>query len=132
MLLNMEVMREVGFFDEGFFLYYEDDDLCKRVFDQKRQMLVVPSVRLIHRSRGSVGGKYRWRSEYLRGYHHAQSKIRFARKYQGTEQAEKLRMRTLQLALLAMPLRVLLPVPRHLARLVGRVVGLWKYDIKKP
>jgi N-acetylglucosaminyl-diphospho-decaprenol L-rhamnosyltransferase len=132
MLFNMEVMSQVGFFDEEFFLYYEDDDLCKRVFDQKRQMLVIPSVRMTHRSRGSVGGKHRWRSEYLRGFHHAQSKIRFAKKYQGTEQAERLRTRTLLLAFLAMPLRVFLPVPRHLARLVGRVAGLWNYDIKNP
>jgi len=127
MLFNMEVMNPVGFFDEEFFLYYEDDDLCKRVFDQKRQMLVIPSVRMTHRSRGSVGGKHRWRSEYLRGFHHAQSKIRFSGKYQGKVQAEQLRRRTLYLALLSFPVRILLPIPRHLARLAGRIAGLWNY-----
>lgn len=124
MLFNMAVMREVGFFDESYFLYYEDDDLCKRVFDQKKQMLVIPSVQLIHRSRGSVGGKHRWRSEYWRGYHHAQSKIRFSAKYEGVKQAKALRRRVLALAVLALPIRLLVPVPRHVGRLVGRIGGL--------
>jgi N-acetylglucosaminyl-diphospho-decaprenol L-rhamnosyltransferase len=124
MLFNMGTMRGVGFFDESFFLYYEDDDLCKRVFDQKKQMLVIPSVRLIHRSRGSVGGSRRWRSEYWRGYHHVQSKIRFSKKYEGVEQARILRRRVLALALLALPFRLLVPVPRHVGRLAGRIGGL--------
>jgi len=124
MLFNMTTMRDVGFFDESFFLYYEDDDLCKRAFDQKKQMLVIPSVRLIHRSRGSVGGAHRWRSEYWRGYHHAQSKIRFSAKYRGVAQARALRQRVLVLAILAMPVRLLVPVPRHVGRLAGRIAGL--------
>jgi N-acetylglucosaminyl-diphospho-decaprenol L-rhamnosyltransferase len=124
MLFNMEVMREVGFFDESFFLYYEDDDLCRRAVDCGRQLLVIPSVRVVHRSRGSVGGAQRWRSEYWRGYHHAQSKIRFAAKYQGVPRARQLRRRVLLLALLALPLRLLLPVPRHVGRLAGRIAGL--------
>ncbi len=124
MLFNMAVMRGVGFFDEAFFLYYEDDDLCQRVFDQKLQLLVVPSIRLVHRSRGSVGGSRRWRSEYWRGYHHAQSKVRFAAKYKGAREARKLRRRILALALLELLARLLLPVPRHVSRLAGRIGGL--------
>lgn len=124
MLFNMAVMRDVGLFDESFFLYYEDDDLCKRVFDKKKQMLVIPSVQVVHRSRGSVGGKHRWRSEYWRGYHHAQSKIRFAAKYEGVRHAQALRRRVLGLALLALPIRLLVPVPRHVGRLAGRISGL--------
>ena len=31
MLLNMKIMRKIGFFDPNIFLYYEDDDLCKKV-----------------------------------------------------------------------------------------------------
>ena len=28
MLLDNEKIKKIGFFDENFFLYYEDDDLC--------------------------------------------------------------------------------------------------------
>ncbi len=124
MLLNMPVMRPIGFFDETFFLYYEDEDLCQRVFEAKRDIVLVPEVSIAHLSRGSVKGRSPLKSEYLRGYHHAQSKIIFERKYFGAASAARLRWKTWLLALLALVLRVLLPQPRYMARLLGRVIGL--------
>lgn len=129
LLLNMAVMREVGFFDEDFFLYYEDDDLCTRAFARRHPIVVVPEAVAEHVSRGSVRGRSPWRSEYVRGYHHAQSKIRFAHKYQGAQAARRLHRHTLLNALLLLPLRLLLPAPRQVARLWGRVRGLlqWRF-----
>lgn len=124
MLLNMHLMRRVGFFDEGFFLYYEDDDLCLRVVNSGYAIVVEPSVRAVHQSRGSVGRAQWWRSEYLRGYHHAQSKIRFLVKYPALGNAKRKRSTTLLLALFALPLRLLIFSPRHVCRLVGRISGL--------
>lgn len=124
MLLNMPVMRRIGFFDETFFLYYEDEDLCQRVFLAQCDIVLVPEVTIAHLSRGSVRGRSPLKSEYLRGFHHAQSKIIFERKYFGAAAAGRLRLKTWALALLALILRLLLPQPRYLARLFGRVVGL--------
>lgn len=125
LLLRMDVMREVGFFDESFFLYYEDDDLCLRAFKERHPIVVLPAVQAMHASRGSVGGRSRWRSEYWRGYHHAQSKLLFACKHIGVNHARALRLKVLVLACLTLPLRLLVPVPRHLSRLWGRLNGLW-------
>lgn len=124
MLLNMEVMREVGFFDETFFLYYEDEDLCQRVFEQGKQIIVVPEVEITHLSRGSVKGKNPLKSEFIRGYHHAQSKLVFEHKHVSAQSAAALRRKTLMLALLTLLPRLLLPQPKYLARLVGRIAGL--------
>ncbi len=126
MLLNMAVMREVGFFDETFFLYYEDEDLCQRVFLAQRDIVLVPDVSIAHLSRGSVKGRSPLRSEFLRGYHHAQSKLIFECKYFGARAAMQLRWKTLALALLTLLPRLLLPQSRYLARLAGRIVGLWR------
>lgn len=128
-LLNMRVMRGIGFFDERFFLYYEDDDLCQRIFSLRKAILLFPDVQLVHASRGSVRGESPWRSEYWRGFHHARSKVRFAGKYETPAAAERLRRRVLMLALLAMPARLLLPAPRQVARLAGRIAGLWRFSI---
>ena len=127
MLLNMSVMQTIGFFDETFFLYYEDEDLCQRVFQAQRGIVLVPEVSIAHLSRGSVRGRSPLRSEYLRGYHHAQSKIIFERKYFGGDAAKRLQAKTWALAMLALVLRLLLPQPRYVARLVGRVVGLARF-----
>ena len=124
MLLNMEVMRRIGFFDETFFLYYEDEDLCQRVFLAEQQIVVVPEVEITHLSRGSVKGPSPLKSEFIRGYHHAQSKLVIERKYFSVAHASRLRWKTLLLALLTLVPRLLLPQPRYLARLFGRIVGL--------
>lgn len=126
MLLNMSVMQATGFFDESFFLYYEDEDLCQRVFLAHAGIVLVPDVTIAHLSRGSVRGRSPLRSEFLRGYHHAQSKLVFERKYFGDPQAARLRWKTLGLAILTLVPRLLLPQPRYLARLVGRILGLWQ------
>lgn len=124
MLLNMDVMREIGFFDETFFLYYEDEDLCLRAFEKKKPIVVVPNIRLVHLSRGSVKGRNPLRSEFLRGFHHVQSKLAFEHKHNGSDRAARLRWKTFALAVLTLLPRLLLPRPRYLARLVGRIAGL--------
>jgi N-acetylglucosaminyl-diphospho-decaprenol L-rhamnosyltransferase len=126
MLFRLDQFRTTGFFDEDFFLYYEDDDLCLRLFNAKKSIIVAPQVQWLHASRGSVRGNKPYRAEYWRGYHHAQSKIIFARKHRSKGEASRLRWQTWLLALLAMPFRLLLPSPKLVARLWGRVVGLWR------
>ncbi len=124
MLFVIGNMGDEGRFDERFFLYYEDDDLCLRLFNAKRSMIVVPRVTALHRSRGSVRGRSPLRAEYLRGYHHAQSKLSFSLKHGQPGKAKRLRVRTLALAVITWPLRLLVFSPRMLARLTGRIKGL--------
>ena len=123
-LLNMKVMKEIGFFDETFFLYYEDEDLCQRVFNKKKEIILIPNVEFTHFSRGSVKGSNPLKSEFIRGFHHAQSKIIFEEKHIGLDKAKKLRFKTLFLAILSLPFRLLFPQPRYIARLIGRIFGL--------
>lgn len=127
LLLNLPVMRGPGFFDERFFLYYEDEDLCLRAFEAGLEIILVPAARMVHLSRGSTAGRRALHFEYLRGFHHAQSKVRFAALHQGGQTARALRRRVLALALAALPARLLWPHPRYLARLAGRVAGLLRY-----
>lgn len=123
-LMNLRHFEGIGHFDPRFFLYYEDDDLCLRLFRSGKPMLLVPGVRVLHRSRSSSGSRRRWRTEYLRGYHHAQSKIIFQAKHGQAGNAQSLRWRTLLLAVPLVLLRVLTLSPRHTARALGRLVGL--------
>jgi GT2 family glycosyltransferase len=127
MLFVMDNMQGADRFDERFFLYYEDDDLCLRMFERQRAIILIPRVTAVHRSRGSVGGRQRLRAEYLRGYHHAQSKLLFAEKHTGIAAARGLRTRTLILALAGWPLRLMAFSPRMLARLSGRIAGLKRW-----
>ena len=49
-LLNMEAVAKVGFFDERYFLYMEDVDLCRRVF-KRSKIVFYPHVAVIHEHR---------------------------------------------------------------------------------
>lgn len=128
MLLNMQAMQEVGWFDETFFLYYEDEDLCQRVFNLRKQIILVPDVEVQHLSRASVRGNSPLRAEFYRGFHHAQSKLIFTTKHRSVGRSRHLRWKTLLLAIATLVPRLLVPAPRHLARLLGRIWGLWVFE----
>ena len=132
MLLRMSACQPTGFFDETFFLYYEDDDLCLRFFKAGLPMVVVPSVHAMHQSRGSVKGKTPWRSEYWRGFHHAQSKLIFSTKHDSPAAAERLRRQLIWQTALALPLRVVLFSPKLIARMWGRLMGVLIWTWKGP
>lgn len=131
MLFRLSAFEGIGFFDEDFFLYYEDEDLCTRLFKAKRNMIVDPQAHAIHASRSSVKEGFPWRSEYIRGFHHAQSKLIYERKHGQVHRIQALRWRVLMLALLTFPFRLLWPQPRYLVRLMGRIAGLIQYP-KRP
>jgi GT2 family glycosyltransferase len=127
MLFRLSRFEGVGFFDERFFLYYEDDDLCLRLFQQHRPIVVWPAVTAVHRARGSVRGKAPWKSEYLRGYHHAQSKLIYTAKHRSHAQARRQRWSVLLGTTVALPLRVVLFSPKLVARMAGRWMGLLQW-----
>jgi GT2 family glycosyltransferase len=47
-LVSAEVLRKVGLFDEGFFLYYEDSDLFARIRGSGYNLMTVPDSRFLH------------------------------------------------------------------------------------
>ncbi|HEY3079113.1 MAG TPA: glycosyltransferase family 2 protein [Chloroflexota bacterium] len=74
--IRRAAFEEIGGFDEGFFLYFEETDLCFRAAASGWRVRYLPRARAIHREsavtvRGSAG--------YYRGYH--RGRIRFALKH---------------------------------------------------
>jgi GT2 family glycosyltransferase len=51
MVLRSEVFRSLGGFDERFFLYYEDVDLCRRLRERGLATVYHPGVAVIHDAR---------------------------------------------------------------------------------
>lgn len=65
MLVRRSVLEEVGGFDEEFFVYWEDADLCQRVREAGWEVRVLPCTPFVHanKSRSSAGvtDEDRWR-----------------------------------------------------------------------
>lgn len=71
LLLRGSVARETGLLDEGYFMYWEDADLCQRAKASGSEVLFVPEAKLWHRVSTSTGGnlapKKLWR-KFAAGY----------------------------------------------------------------
>jgi GT2 family glycosyltransferase len=74
--IRRDVLEETGGFDEQFFMYHEDIDLCKRVSDRGFDVRYEPSISVMH-----MGGASRPRAQLIPVK--ARSRILYARKYGG-------------------------------------------------
>ena len=54
LLLRAEAFRDVGMFDERFFFYVEDLDLCRRFADAGRELWFEPRAEAVHAWGGST------------------------------------------------------------------------------
>lgn len=84
MLVKKEVWEKIGFFDERFFLYWEDVDFCQRARKAGFKIVFVPQAKLWHANAGSseVGGVlhdyYMTRNRLLFGLRYANFKTKLA------------------------------------------------------
>jgi hypothetical protein len=87
LLARRETIEEVGLLDEGFFMYSEELDWCRRIKAQGWEVVYLPTARVIHHGAQS--------SEQVKSFQHIQfqrSKIRYFRRHHGLWQAEVLRL----------------------------------------
>jgi len=80
MFLNKQNMFQT-FFDENFFLYLENDDLCKRLRDKNENIYVIPKSKINHLGGKAVSQKYSHQIELSRNWHWIWSKFYFQRKH---------------------------------------------------
>lgn len=78
-LIRREVFLALGGFDENIFLFYEDDDLCRRVADSGAALVYVPQA-LVRHGRGRSSGDKPGRV-FTSRWHQAWSKAYVSRKY---------------------------------------------------
>ena len=71
MLFRREAFEAVGGFDEGFHLYYEDVDICARLWKSGWQVVHQPNAKVIHHAQRA--SRHNWR--YLRW--HLSSVLRY-------------------------------------------------------
>ncbi len=56
MLIKKEVFEKAGYFNEKYFLYYEDNDFSQRTRSKGYKIIYEPKAILWHKNAGSVGG----------------------------------------------------------------------------
>ena len=79
MLLNLKKFPDKVFFDENFFLYLENDDLCKQIINKKEKIYILKNSIIEHMGSNSSDINI----EYFRHWHWMWSKFYFNKKHYG-------------------------------------------------
>jgi GT2 family glycosyltransferase len=114
MLVPRRVIEHVGGLDEGFFLFWEDADWCRRIHDAGYEVWCLPSVHVVHDEGGTR--RHSWTPVTLRSFH--AGAYRYWRKHHAPQPWNPLRwsaaaLLTLRAVVLAGRYRLRATKPRH-------------------
>ena len=80
MLFNKNKFKDDIYFDENFFLYLENNDLCLRVNRLGNSVYVIPKAKVHHGGAKTLDSKYHIEVEFSRNWHWVWSKFYFNKK----------------------------------------------------
>ena len=83
MFLNLSHFEEVGFFDEKFFIYLEEIDLCRRVLKKNKKIYWSPNILIYHEGGRSHESSIDDEIELSRNWHWMWSSFYYNKKYRG-------------------------------------------------
>tara|TARA_B100000902_G_scaffold385807_1_gene427638 strand:- start:251 stop:1144 length:894 start_codon:yes stop_codon:yes gene_type:complete len=89
MVLNLkkinliENFKNFNYFDENFFMYLENDDLCKRLIENNENIFVIPKSKIKHLGARGVNPEHAHEVELSRNWHWIWSKFYFNKKHKG-------------------------------------------------
>jgi N-acetylglucosaminyl-diphospho-decaprenol L-rhamnosyltransferase len=83
MFLNLEQFKEIGFFDDNFFIYFEEIDLCRRLRYKNKKIFLDSNIIVFHPKGGSHDDNINFEMEISRNWHWMWSTFYFHKKYDG-------------------------------------------------
>ena len=83
MFLNLSEFNEVGFFDESFFIYLEEIDLCRRLIQKGKKIYIDSNIKIFHEGGKSHDPSIDFEMELSRNWHWMWSQFYFEKKYRG-------------------------------------------------
>ena len=83
MFLNMKNLKQINFFDDNFFLYFEEIDLCRRLKKNNSKIFIDPTIKVSHLGGTSHNLEIEKPMELSRNWHWMWSTFYFHKKYKG-------------------------------------------------
>lgn len=80
-LIRGEVLKRVGMLDDGYFMYFEDIDLCRRAHRAGFRVLCWPDARVVHLRGGTSGVKSETAKRGRRPKYYYESRTRYFAKF---------------------------------------------------
>jgi len=127
LLVKVDAFKKFGGFDERFFLYYEDDDLCLRALDAGYDCLLEPLSSVIHI--GGASSTPSWRNDFFKQFHFFRSRRLIIGKYLGRAAAWRYSLKTAVAAPFAVLLYALLLRRQHALKWAAWGCSSWTKPI---
>ena len=70
MFFKRDIFSSIGGFDTVFFLYCEEEDICKRVWDFGKKVYFIPKAEVFHEAGGSTEKSFEIEREFYISYYH--------------------------------------------------------------
>ena len=83
MFLNLHQFQKIGFFDENFFIYFEEIDLCRRLKNNNKKIYLDVDIEIEHIGGSSHNKQINYEMELSRNWHWMWSTFYFHKKYNG-------------------------------------------------
>ena len=83
MFLNLDQFNEIGFFDENFFIYLEEIDLCRRLIKKNKKIFLDKNIKINHLGGSSHNKEIDFEMELSRNWHWMWSTFYFNKKHFG-------------------------------------------------
>lgn len=83
-LIHRDIIKNVGVFDENYYLYFEDTDLSMRWLQHGITIMYIPAAKMWHKVGGSGGAD----GSLIKSYYMLRNQLYFMKKYQNEMQAK--------------------------------------------
>ncbi|HXA48453.1 MAG TPA: galactosyltransferase-related protein, partial [Burkholderiaceae bacterium] len=123
LLVRVDAFRKFGGFDERFFLFYEDDDLCLRAIQAGYDSLLEPQAQVLHI--GGASSRPSWRNDFFKQFHFFRSRHLIIGKYLGKAAAWRYSTKTILAAPLAVVIYALLLRRKHVIKWLAWGCSSW-------
>ncbi len=83
MFLNLSEFKDTGFFDENFFFFLEEIDLCTRLLKNDKKIYYCPRIPVYHEGGHSHDSSFNYEMELSRNWHWMWSTFYYNKKHKG-------------------------------------------------
>ena len=80
-LLDKNELKDIGFFDENIFMYFDDIDLCKRIRNSGKKIYISKKAKIEHLGAKAVNNEFFNEVEFSRNWHFMWSTFYYNRKH---------------------------------------------------
>ena len=126
MMFKREDIIDIGLYDENLFLYFLDDDLCKRIRDKKKAVIQVEDARAIH-EHGQIKVRNSIKRTFLRYFNFTFDELYYFYKIKKHERLINELNNKLPKYFLKLLLNLIILRPNRVAYFLSKIMAFYKF-----